>query len=229
MRNDMKNDDIDRLFYELQFYLGLMEAPWAADVRHPAFRKVAFDAAVLHYDELKRELARAEELRDEALAARDTWHDMALQAVHAPRHHFMGNLQCIDWSEELGFNLGNAFKYVWRAGFKGPFEQDLEKAKWYVEREKLGGQHSVSSIAQVARYASPARYDALLAVVYYASCGGAEYKKHVIEAIDNLKEELKRERNSEPVRVHEDGDGEGLAETGPGAGEASDLGPEGSK
>ena len=36
---------------------------------------------------------------------------------------------------ELGFNLGNTVKYLSRAGKKDNIVQDLEKAKWYLERE----------------------------------------------------------------------------------------------
>jgi hypothetical protein len=36
---------------------------------------------------------------------------------------------------ELGFNLGNCLKYISRAGKKGDTLEDLEKAKWYLERE----------------------------------------------------------------------------------------------
>jgi hypothetical protein len=38
---------------------------------------------------------------------------------------------------DLGFNLGNTVKYVSRAGKKEKDKtiQDLEKAKWYLERE----------------------------------------------------------------------------------------------
>ena len=35
----------------------------------------------------------------------------------------------------MGFCLGNAIKYIWRADEKGNAVQDLEKAKWYLERE----------------------------------------------------------------------------------------------
>lgn len=38
-----------------------------------------------------------------------------------------------DW--ELGFCTGNALKYISRAGRKDNAIQDLEKAKWYIERE----------------------------------------------------------------------------------------------
>lgn len=37
-----------------------------------------------------------------------------------------------DWS--LGFKLGNALKYILRAPHKGSEEQDLNKARWYLDR-----------------------------------------------------------------------------------------------
>ena len=44
---------------------------------------------------------------------------------------------------DLGFNLGNAVKYMSRAGKKDPMKrlEDLQKARWYLEREimKAGG------------------------------------------------------------------------------------------
>jgi hypothetical protein len=35
----------------------------------------------------------------------------------------------------MNFCLGNAVKYIWRAGLKGDAIQDLEKAKRYIEIE----------------------------------------------------------------------------------------------
>jgi len=35
----------------------------------------------------------------------------------------------------LGFSLGNAVKYISRAGKKGDAIEDLEKAAWYLRRE----------------------------------------------------------------------------------------------
>lgn len=45
-------------------------------------------------------------------------------------------VECIDIVEHLNFNVGNAIKYLWRAGLKNesPLE-DLKKAAWYVNRE----------------------------------------------------------------------------------------------
>lgn len=44
-------------------------------------------------------------------------------------------IECIDIARHLPFCMGNAFKYVWRAGSKGAPEkaiEDLEKAKFYM-------------------------------------------------------------------------------------------------
>jgi hypothetical protein len=35
----------------------------------------------------------------------------------------------------MGFNLGNAIKYLWRADEKGAPLDDLKKAVWYIQRE----------------------------------------------------------------------------------------------
>jgi len=37
----------------------------------------------------------------------------------------------------MNFNLGNAVKYIWRAGSKSPDKliEDLEKARWYLTDE----------------------------------------------------------------------------------------------
>lgn len=44
-------------------------------------------------------------------------------------------IECIDVVEHMGFSLGNAVKYIWRAGLKGAALVDLEKSRWYIERE----------------------------------------------------------------------------------------------
>lgn len=53
---------------------------------------------------------------------------------------------------ELGFCLGNAVKYIARAGKKHPerMVEDLEKARWYIDRE-------LKSLARAADTASTSR------------------------------------------------------------------------
>ena len=47
-------------------------------------------------------------------------------------------VECISVTEHMNFCLGNAIKYIWRAGLKSKNAiEDLEKAKWYIEREIL--------------------------------------------------------------------------------------------
>lgn len=59
--------------------------------------------------------------------------------VNHPSHYTDGKIEVIDFIEDknLGFRLGNAVKYISRAGKKDKSKtvQDLEKAKWYLERE----------------------------------------------------------------------------------------------
>lgn len=57
--------------------------------------------------------------------------------VHHPAHYtgHKSGIECIQVTEHMNFCVGNAIKYLWRAGQKGDYVQDLEKAKWYIERE----------------------------------------------------------------------------------------------
>jgi hypothetical protein len=51
------------------------------------------------------------------------------------RSHASG-IEAIQVTEHMNFCLGNAVKYIWRAGLKADDPiQDLQKAKWYIERE----------------------------------------------------------------------------------------------
>lgn len=57
--------------------------------------------------------------------------------INQPAHYIDGGIETIDFIEakNLGFNLGNAIKYISRAGKKGNRLQDLQKAQWYLARE----------------------------------------------------------------------------------------------
>lgn len=62
--------------------------------------------------------------------------DQPADMVNHPPHYngHPSGLECIDVTELLPFNLGNAFKYVFRHRAKNGRE-DLEKARWYLNRE----------------------------------------------------------------------------------------------
>ena len=57
--------------------------------------------------------------------------------VNNPKHYTQhkSGIKCIEITEHLNFNRGNAIKYAWRANDKGATLQDFDKAKWYVNRE----------------------------------------------------------------------------------------------
>jgi hypothetical protein len=72
-----------------------------------------------------------------------------MSSVDHPNHYnnHPSGVECIDVVEHFNFNLGNAIKYIWRAGIKGVTRssskghtqkvtiEDLEKARWYLDRE----------------------------------------------------------------------------------------------
>ena len=57
--------------------------------------------------------------------------------VNHPKHYteHPSGVECITITEHMGFNLGNAIKYIWRADLKSDIIEDLRKARWYIERE----------------------------------------------------------------------------------------------
>lgn len=57
--------------------------------------------------------------------------------VNRPAHYneHPSGIECIQIAEHMGFNLGNALKYIWRCDLKHDAIEDLEKARWYIDRE----------------------------------------------------------------------------------------------
>ncbi len=56
--------------------------------------------------------------------------------VNHPSHYTDGGIETIDFIEakQLPYHLGNAVKYISRAGKKDDEIQDLKKAVWYINR-----------------------------------------------------------------------------------------------
>lgn len=57
--------------------------------------------------------------------------------VNHPPHYtdHPSGVECIQITEHMGFCLGNAVKYIWRADLKGDAITDLQKARFYIDRE----------------------------------------------------------------------------------------------
>ena len=62
-----------------------------------------------------------------------------MSEVNFPAHYTSdpSGVECIQITRHRNFNIGNAFKYLWRAGLKDETKtiQDLEKAIFYIKDE----------------------------------------------------------------------------------------------
>lgn len=77
--------------------------------------------------------------------------------VNHPKHYTSdpSGIECIDITRHRNFNIGNAIKYLWRAGIKEDKDrklvdkqiEDLNKAIWYLvdEIHRLGGRCTVKT------------------------------------------------------------------------------------
>jgi len=57
--------------------------------------------------------------------------------VNHPDHYTQhpSGVECIQITEHMNFCVGNAMKYLWRAGLKFDDIEDLKKSAWYINRE----------------------------------------------------------------------------------------------
>lgn len=71
--------------------------------------------------------------------------------VNSPQHYTShpSGIECIQVTEWMNFNIGNAVKYLWRADLKGKALEDIEKARWYIARE-IQRRKGATSAGQVA-------------------------------------------------------------------------------
>ena len=68
-------------------------------------------------------------------------HTRGSDPVERPSHYTAGNIECIDaikaattQDEFEGFLRGNVLKYLWRCNLKSNKTEDLNKARWYLNR-----------------------------------------------------------------------------------------------
>lgn len=77
--------------------------------------------------------------------------------INHPKHYTSdpSGIECIDVTRHRNFNIGNAIKYLWRAGLKEDKDrklidkqvEDLNKAVWYLvdEIHRLGGRCTIKT------------------------------------------------------------------------------------
>ena len=121
--------------------------------------------------------------------------------VNHPKHYAPCfspiDLECVAISRQLPFDLGNAFKYIWRAGNKGegykPI-QDLDKTLWYIQDwknypwEYAGQKYTANAIFNLIPKDVPAglsrwRYCALSSLL------NEDYTV-TVDAVDRMKEHI---------------------------------------
>ena len=68
-----------------------------------------------------------------AMQGRGNYSDPVNHPPHYTAHP--SGVECIQITEHMGFCLGNAVKYIWRADLKGNAIEDLQKARFYINRE----------------------------------------------------------------------------------------------
>ena len=73
----------------------------------------------------------------------DCYADKQVDIVNDPQHYKQHEMECIDEMVEvfgqhdvMAFCRCNAWKYRYRAPYKGKFEEDNEKADWYIQKLK---------------------------------------------------------------------------------------------
>ena len=66
-------------------------------------------------------------------------HEKGSDMVNHPKHYTSdpSGVECIDITRHRNFNIGNAIKYLWRAGLKDEKKtiEDLKKAIFYISDE----------------------------------------------------------------------------------------------
>jgi len=89
------------------------------------------------FDEIERDcLAATPEYQAANVWDRFEAHAAKADAIN-PGHYksHPSGIECIQITEHMNFNLGNAVKYIWRADDKGDPIENLRKARWYIDRE----------------------------------------------------------------------------------------------
>lgn len=118
--------------------------------------------------------------------------------INRPPHYQGDGMEAIDVIEAwgLGFHLGNAMKYILRAGRKGPAIDDLRKALWYLNRPaarldyRTKPRGTLDSEAVVAAFQLPVAFaDVVKNIQKWADHG---YHIHLTFADATLREEIAR-------------------------------------
>ena len=88
-----------------------------------------------------------------------------------PHYRDASGISCIEVTKYMGFCDGNSFKYLYRAGQKGDYIEDLEKAKWYAKQAKDMGvvqMTNATNLTKIKLISMCRNYNIALAMHYLA-------------------------------------------------------------
>lgn len=109
--------------------------------------------------------------------------------VEHPEHYNQYSVEVIELIRDMRFETGNALKYILRAPFKGRWEEDLEKAIWYLNDMSNQG-HVDFSLSKKQRKLLEEVFipetppgNRRYALMAFLSAGPARVIKHALEAI----------------------------------------------
>lgn len=131
------NDKIDRVFEVIE-YDALTKVYWVAA---GTGRNIVYEEDCKPWG-----LSDAVKAAGEAMNSADLFGDRVTckaypDNVEKPLHYTAGHIECIDaikaatTQEEFeGFLRGNVLKYLWRCNLKSNKTEDLNKARWYLNR-----------------------------------------------------------------------------------------------
>ena len=109
-----------------------------------------------------------------------------MEKINHPEHYKGNKYEAIDIIDDyqLGFNLGNAVKYILRAGKKGDTAEDLKKAKWYIEHEicKLMNEKEKSKEQRSKRCSECKRYETKNCRLAYWVQQGTDIRNYTCDA-----------------------------------------------
>lgn len=80
--------------------------------------------------------------------------DPVMHPAHYTSHP--SGVECLTITRWMGFNLGNAVKYIWRADMKGAAIEDLRKAAFYIADE-IAKREATNGVIDPASYRVEAR------------------------------------------------------------------------
>ena len=105
--------------------------------------------------------------------------------IDHPKHYNSNpsGIECIDIIEDLDFNIGNAIKYIWRCEHKNNFQEDIQKAIWYTNREIERRKQFKFIEKLINRYC---KYDNLIDMVNIIGIGSLFNDKNLYGAFANL-------------------------------------------